>query len=1213
MIGTELKEQLSKDDQLKLHSSNFSSKIIKVSPSNEEKIELGTILSSKKNLREEMQQICNYISQFKPSKVVTPFKGTWMLLSKDKSRFYFSNREGRIGIAKVDTKETCLDVDLEEGTIWTIALCNNDSYLFSGGKKGPIKKFSTVDMKQIDTYEGHTNEVNAILISSDERFMFSTGDDGTVLKWDITIPSSKPELLYTHKAIAYHMDLSVDNKFLATTSGESNVKIYSLEDKKIIKIIEHEDFGTTWCVKITALNTYIAFGDDTPCVYLYKFGSWERLRTFKGHTKRVRCINVTHDERIIISGGIDCKIFLWDTLDKREGLLLEGHSDWVKTIIISQDNNFFHSLSDDCSIMTWRIPKFDYYTALTDSVPINNVISVYTGGRNPENLYMFSTTTLSKIDRFGEIASFDLTRKNNLHYIFDPKMDICCVISGTVNRPYNYRGESTVPKTKFTFEFFDVHNLILEKTETVEAYGIFSATYSYDSKYIIIGEDRRCSILFANNLQVYHFFSSHKDYVQKLCQSPNCQLLFSSDKTGVIKSYDIIGKKEIRSLIDADAGVVIKMIVSSDNEFLVVLHKNYKVNIWATSKMIKVKTVIFNNVFDIQFIGDKNTLMCLYEKKLTAIEIPAFTCTFEIILNSIASYFAISKDLTEIFFYQENGILIYKNPYTVNTLSMYGDVSILNKYCHYIGRVASNKQEVYEKSFNSWIIEPFHINVMHLYAYFNKGDFLEKALADEAGFIISKSGYSPLDICLQMNNEDAVNLMYIKIKQESKKNPLFLNVLEKSLNRICMHGYSRTSKFLDIILCKSIDTTLFKFHHSNAKLPIIVFSKDLFTSKDSFMSSDQFSQEGQALQFLQTYFKMNMEPGSNESLDFIKSLILTENDSIFHKKFIQLILEEKWSRVRKVLFIQALIYLSYMTLLSAYSSLPNMQVLISCFSLNVILILYEIMQMSFSGSDYFTDPWNYLDLIRSALMTLMFFQDLYNTGQYNNFLVAVVIFFTWIRGVSYFRLISVTRYYINLLYEVIWDILPFLSILFYSTVAFSLMFARLDDLSKTFFTFLTMSWEINVGGFNTEGYGKLWYLAFFLHTLLNPIVMLNLLISIMSHTFERVNSQIIVADSRELAGMILEGELLFFYRKKRVKRTYLHVCNSLEVHSEENHVLSSLKEMKKKMGQLNTSHLSTASRLIVLEDTVKKIVEKIDDIKSIVEDTRDSVSRIKYS
>ena len=51
-------------------------------------------------------------------------------------------------------------------------------------------------------------------------------------------------------------------------------------------------------------------------------------------------------------------------------------------------------------------------------------------------------------------------------------------------------------------------------------------------------------------------------------------------------------------------------------------------------------------------------------------------------------------------------------------------------------------------------------------------------------------------------------------------------------------------------------------------------------------------------------------------------------------------------------------------------------------------------------------------------------------------------------------------------------------------------------------------------------------LAFFLYTVINPIIMSNLLISVMSDTFKRVNNQSIIADNREFAGMILEAELI---------------------------------------------------------------------------------------
>ena len=160
----------------------LTAKLSQISPSIFPQIENGDFYKSSRTLKQEMQQVASYLSEFKPSQIMTPFKGTSLLLSKDKTKFYFGSREGRIAIAKIENKEIMLDVDLKEGTIWTIAMYDNDKYLFSGGQGGLIKKFLIENMSQIDVLIGHTNEVNVILISSDEKTMFSTGDDSTVLK-----------------------------------------------------------------------------------------------------------------------------------------------------------------------------------------------------------------------------------------------------------------------------------------------------------------------------------------------------------------------------------------------------------------------------------------------------------------------------------------------------------------------------------------------------------------------------------------------------------------------------------------------------------------------------------------------------------------------------------------------------------------------------------------------------------------------------------------------------------------------------------------------------------------------------------------------------------------------------------------------------------------------------------------------------------------------
>jgi hypothetical protein len=435
-------------------------------------------------------------------------------------------------------------------------------------------------------------------------------------------------------------------------------------------------------------------------------------------------------------------------------------------------------------------------------------------------------------------------------------------------------------------------------------------------------------------------------------------------------------------------------------------------------------------------------------------------------------------------------------------------------------------------------------------------------------------------------------------------------VLEYSVIRLCSHRYEKVARFFSLILTKSIDSTLTRFHHSNRKLPIMVFSSTLFVKKESFSSGD-FSNQGQALEFVQSYFKINVVAGTSESIEFIKSIINSENNKIFYTNFINNTLTYKWSQIRFLLYWQASGYTIYLVLLSAYGNLQNFNILSACFALNINLIIYEVAQMLTSGKDYLTDPWNYMDLIRAALMTLLFFYDLYNVDYYFNFLLAATLFFTWIRGVSYFRIFTVTRYYINLIYEVIIDILPFLTILFYSTIGFSLTFENLQASDRPYFGYVTESWEINVGGFDTSSYGKLMYLAFFLHTVINPIIMLNLLISIMSNTFGRVNSQVIVADSRELAGMILEAELMLFWRRNSNHRMYLHVCKSISETKVVDPTIGYLKLMKRKILMASKGHSDTKEKIEQLDDFMNTLRKKQDRIIENQEEILNEIRNVK--
>ena len=60
------------------------------------------------------------------------------------------------------------------------------------------------------------------------------------------------------------------------------------------------------------------------------------------------------------------------------------------------------------------------------------------------------------------------------------------------------------------------------------------------------------------------------------------------------------------------------------------------------------------------------------------------------------------------------------------------------------------------------------------------------------------------------------------------------------------------------------------------------------------------------------------------------------------------------------------------------------------------------------------------------------------------------------------------------------------------------------------------------GDFSVDGYSTSKWILFVFSSIFMPLVMLNMLIAIMSDTYERVSSGMIEADGKELNSLILE-------------------------------------------------------------------------------------------
>ena len=83
-------------------------------------------------------------------------------------------------------------------------------------------------------------------------------------------------------------------------------------------------------------------------------------------------MNFSHSGHILISGGEDNKVKIWDMNGKKESLTIECHESLVRATIISPDDEFCTSLGDDCKIVRWKIPGFDRQLSLESD---NSIVS----------------------------------------------------------------------------------------------------------------------------------------------------------------------------------------------------------------------------------------------------------------------------------------------------------------------------------------------------------------------------------------------------------------------------------------------------------------------------------------------------------------------------------------------------------------------------------------------------------------------------------------------------------------------------------------------------------------------------------------------------------------------------------------------------------------------------------------------------------------------
>ena len=119
---------------------------------------------------------------------------------------------------------------------------------------------------------------------------------------------------------------------------------------------------------------------------------------------------------------------------------------------------------------------------------------------------------------------------------------------------------------------------------------------------------------------------------------------------------------------------------------------------------------------------------------------------------------------------------------------------------------------------------------------------------------------------------------------------------------------------------------------------------------------------------------------------------------------------------------------------------------------------------------------------------------------------------------------------------------------------------------------------------------------FLLVFVINPLIILNLFISIVGNALEKIKDDHVIREKQELAEMILEAEILFFWNRRKNKKKFLHFCHEVQADVVfGNEITERIKWTAEKTDQLIKIFDKNSAEILMLKNSFQK---KLGDIES---------------
>ncbi|KAJ8760679.1 hypothetical protein K2173_017673 [Erythroxylum novogranatense] len=283
-------------------------------------------------------------------------------------------------------------------------------FMFTGSRDGTLRRweFYGDSVAYSTTFESHVDWVNDAVLTGNST-LISCSSDTTLKMWDCFSDGGCIRTLRQHSDYVTCLAAAEKNNNMIASGGlGGEVFIWDIE-ATLAPVSKSSDAGEDECsvgvngstsaVPVTSLHTISSSNISMHTTQSHGYVPM----TAKGHKESVYALAMNNSGTILVSGGTEKVVRVWDPRSGLKTMKLRGHSDNIRALLLDPTGRFCLSGSSDSMIRLWDLGQqrcMHSYAVHTDSVwalaSTPTFGHVYSGGRDL-SLYLTDLATRESV------------------------------------------------------------------------------------------------------------------------------------------------------------------------------------------------------------------------------------------------------------------------------------------------------------------------------------------------------------------------------------------------------------------------------------------------------------------------------------------------------------------------------------------------------------------------------------------------------------------------------------------------------------------------------------------------------------------------------------------------------------------------------------------------------------------------------------------------